>query len=363
MALTQCPECGHQVSDLATSCPNCGFPLGAPAAGVVGVDIAGSGRFAHEQAWRRVNIHWDAARGTLALADGEHSMLPPTQLGDLIVAGDEYGSYEIQRSHGNVKPILFAPDNDSEFRRAVPTAAARTTIDRWTVDTGHDGEQMHEQPLVAKPDAQVAMGFTKTTAGFLFATAIGFGLAAVLYVAAGDEYAAYLDDPPLQPGEDISASAGADLLYGLAAIGFLVCVVMFLVWFRKAYKAAAARGATGTRWSSTWSVGGWFIPFANYVIPKLVMNEIDRISHADNGIPPIGGRWKDRPRLTSSDLWWASWLLANVATFMETTLTDSADTSDVVLWAAVGAGLLAAAGGLLGWTVLTIGGRLSDVSG
>lgn len=27
MALTDCPECGHQVSDTAQSCPNCGHPL------------------------------------------------------------------------------------------------------------------------------------------------------------------------------------------------------------------------------------------------------------------------------------------------------------------------------------------------
>jgi len=29
MALTTCPECGHQVSDTASSCPSCGAPLGA----------------------------------------------------------------------------------------------------------------------------------------------------------------------------------------------------------------------------------------------------------------------------------------------------------------------------------------------
>lgn len=27
MALTNCPECSHQVSTLATTCPQCGFPL------------------------------------------------------------------------------------------------------------------------------------------------------------------------------------------------------------------------------------------------------------------------------------------------------------------------------------------------
>ncbi len=29
MALTNCPECGHQVSDKAYACPSCGYPLAA----------------------------------------------------------------------------------------------------------------------------------------------------------------------------------------------------------------------------------------------------------------------------------------------------------------------------------------------
>ena len=30
MALFQCPECGHQVSDKAAACPNCGCPVSHP---------------------------------------------------------------------------------------------------------------------------------------------------------------------------------------------------------------------------------------------------------------------------------------------------------------------------------------------
>ena len=45
MALTNCPECGHQVSDKAYACPSCGFPLagakGDPWPGVIG-GVAGT---------------------------------------------------------------------------------------------------------------------------------------------------------------------------------------------------------------------------------------------------------------------------------------------------------------------------------
>lgn len=29
MALIKCPECGKEISDQATSCPNCGIPINA----------------------------------------------------------------------------------------------------------------------------------------------------------------------------------------------------------------------------------------------------------------------------------------------------------------------------------------------
>jgi hypothetical protein len=32
VALTDCPECGRQISTLAAACPHCGFPLSAEAA-------------------------------------------------------------------------------------------------------------------------------------------------------------------------------------------------------------------------------------------------------------------------------------------------------------------------------------------
>jgi len=37
MALISCPECGRQVSDKASACPQCACPLGAVSVGGVGV--------------------------------------------------------------------------------------------------------------------------------------------------------------------------------------------------------------------------------------------------------------------------------------------------------------------------------------
>ncbi len=380
MALIECPECGHQVSDQASSCPNCGYPLtpaGAPeqwsqpttpaAAPTTGepvppmslkprdvVEFLGDGRFAHEPAWRRVIVRWESANRMLAIGDGRHSMLPATRIEDMTIGADGLGAYQIQRHRGNVKPIEFRPDNDYEFRRVAPTTQAVAPI-----GTADPVEQTYAPAPWEQRLKYVGGGFTKTVAGFIFATAAAFGLTALLYLVAGNEYADYLDDP-LATVEEYSSSAAADGVWLLASLGVLVSGILFLVWFNQAYKAAASRGPIRTRWSSGWTVGGWFIPLANFVIPKLVMNEVDRVSHPDNGPPPIGEAWMERPRLTTSDLWWASWILAIIAAVAESLMLESGNTDSVVLYAAVGAGLYAAAGGLLGAVVLTIGGRLSE---
>ena len=81
-----------------------------------------------------------------------------------------------------------------------------------------------------------------------------------------------------------------------------------IIWFYQAYRSAESRGAIGNRWSTGWSIGAWFIPVANLAIPKLVMNDVDRMSNPLAGDPPIDERWKLMPRLVVSDLWWILFL-------------------------------------------------------
>ena len=256
MVLRACPECGHQVSDQATSCPNCGYPLGeAPtsddfAADRSDNDITGSGRFSHEPAWRRVTIHWDPIGDSVAISDADRSMLGVTGVQELIVNGDGSGSYELQRTRGHVKPIQFTPDSDAEFRRAVPAMGAGAAIDRSSAFNADS---------IAVPPAELGIRFTRTVAGFVFGTAAAFGIAALLYLAAGDDYPVYLDDP-IVGAELYPTAAAADGAYGFGALLLIISVVLFLVWFYKAYKAAAALGPSGTKWSPGWSIGGSRLP-------------------------------------------------------------------------------------------------------
>jgi hypothetical protein len=68
---------------------------------------------------------------------------------------------------------------------------------------------------------------------------------------------------------------------GLLSLAFqmwLPAFVLLIIWSNQAYKAAISHNLGGMRWSSGWAVGAWFIPAANLIIPKLVLNEIERVS-------------------------------------------------------------------------------------
>ena len=107
----------------------------------------------------------------------------------------------------------------------------------------------------------------------------------------------------------------SDLWTGAAGFLGLVGLVLFillLVWGSQAYRSLARSGAEGRSWSPGWAVGGWFIPLAGAVIPRLVLSEIERIAHPDNGPPPVGERWRRQPLLGIGLAWWLLLIAAGV---------------------------------------------------
>ena len=167
----------------------------------------------------------------------------------------------------------------------------------------------------------------------------------------------------VSPGDAVDVENVADSFLGLAIIGFMVTSILFIIWFFMAYNAAKSRGARGTTWAVGWTIGSWFIPFANRVVPKLAMNEVDRMSNPNTGEPPIEQRWKQVRRLVVSNLWWVTLLIAIGAQlvawviFAFATYADDAYGAGLFLVSAWSL-LLAVSGVLLGATTFTIGNRL-----
>jgi len=207
------------------------------------------------------------------------------------------------------------------------------------------------------------MGLSGTTAAFWWGTAALLGLAAIAFFATWGNWQMYRDGE-ISLFELADMENVANSVFGFSYLLVAVSGILLIIWCSLAYSSAASKGAAHRRWGSGWAVGAWFIPLANFVIPKLVVNEIDRMSNPVADAPPILDRWKHLPRLIWSDLWWIALLtgigvnvVASVSYASAPTIDDGGIGIAYAFWT-VGATLLSAAAALAGVTVLVLGRRL-----
>jgi hypothetical protein len=145
--------------------------------------------------------------------------------------------------------------------------------------------------------------------GGLAATAlvhlVGGGLEVASYDAAADA---------LRAGgtggtqERLVAVALMQVAVGVLTIGcYLFTVVSFVCWLFRARRNGEALGVAGFRWSPGWTIGSWFIPFVNLVLPFRVVAEIGRAS--DPGLPDNHLAYPAYRRQVLLGFWWAAWLV------------------------------------------------------
>ena len=89
-------------------------------------------------------------------------------------------------------------------------------------------------------------------------------------------------------------------------IGTLVTAVLWALWVQRARVNATALGAAGQRQTDGMAVGGWFIPLANVVIGKLMLNDLWR---ANDPTVPSGYRIEGRPVSGLVNTWWVLWMV------------------------------------------------------
>jgi hypothetical protein len=95
---------------------------------------------------------------------------------------------------------------------------------------------------------------------------------------------------------------GAAILWGLF---YVITGIVFLVWISRANANAHALGANDMSITPGWSVGWFFIPFANLVKPYINVREIWNASDSDPRDVSASG---SAPLIVSA--WWALWLLS-----------------------------------------------------
>ena len=123
-------------------------------------------------------------------------------------------------------------------------------------------------PAWARPYAPVE-GRAAAAVALVALASFGFGLVLLAHafdlaaLAAGTGSAALV--------AEAIAALFAILAYGAGVIGSAITVPM---WMHRAFRNLPALGEQGMSWSPAWAAGGWFVPFANLVIPYLVMREL-----------------------------------------------------------------------------------------
>lgn len=95
---------------------------------------------------------------------------------------------------------------------------------------------------------------------------------------------------------------------------YLATVVLFLVWLYRAHSNLYALMPTHLEFSSGWTVGWWFIPFANLVKPFQAVREVWWESDPD--VPAEGPTFLTaslHSAPTYMVFWWFAWLTSNIA--------------------------------------------------
>lgn len=216
----------------------------------------------------------------------------------------------------------------------------------------------------------VSVGLSGTLQGFYWALA---GFAAISAAFAVGTLAAFNSwwDTPVGSREEARALDDwmqvEDTFEGLAGMMFLAGLVVFIlmiIWMNISHKVTQQLWPGQRSWSSGWTVGAWFIPFANAVIPKLVMNEIERIAVSPRSHGVVGAQWRSTATSPIGWLWWLGIVIGSIVNTVGSGIGSDLDSSAGEVRAGYvlnGLGFaLVAAGAVFGALyVRRIGGRLS----
>jgi hypothetical protein len=152
---------------------------------------------------------------------------------------------------------------------------------------------------------------------------------------------------------------GASAFYLLTQLGI---VVLFIIWQFRAAKNNEALDRRDPRFGPGWSIGAWFIPLANLVIPVMIIQDLWR--GATPTTPRSDPRWRAARGSWLIGVWWAAWILsllrfgASNAGLHDSGSLDDIETSNTI--ALVGVVATAIAAVLAAFVVWTISRRQLD---
>jgi hypothetical protein len=120
-----------------------------------------------------------------------------------------------------------------------------------------------------------------------------------------------------------------DLLGTIALVGLLLLLAtatVFIIWQWRSAKNNEALGRIRPRYSPGWSIGGWFVPLANLVIPVRIMQDLWQGSDPEHR---NFRDWHGLRRWSVIGWWWAFYLAGNVLWYFAGSHSDGQTLADI----------------------------------
>ena len=111
----------------------------------------------------------------------------------------------------------------------------------------------------------------------------------------------------------VSAEDNYTTFFGLYSLVAIPVFILLIIFSFKAYKSTQSLWMGPRKWSRGWTVGGWFIPLANFIIVPKVLIETDRIASAPRNGGQVSDGWQGL-KANSMLIWW--WAVYGVGTVM-----------------------------------------------
>jgi hypothetical protein len=177
--------------------------------------------------------------------------------------------------------------------------------------------------------------------------ALSYGIVSLTLVGRADTFSRA--DSGFVPFEEVTeADDGVAGAYLFASMCEIAIFVLLIIWLWRAYSNTRVFGAAPWRWGRGWTVGSWFIPLANLVMPLLLINDTWRGADARAPHNPL---WRRLPVAGVVTMWWVLMVAGRVALQVADALASlTEDLGDVVPYDQFGAvmGLVCLAGSVLG---------------
>jgi hypothetical protein len=145
------------------------------------------------------------------------------------------------------------------------------------------------------------------------------------YVKAHRAIDALLDDRDAEADRlfrEASEENDQGLSTALNAIHVAVLVLMIVWTWRSAHNARALR-RTNARLGPGWAIGGWFIPFANFVLVYIVVSDLWRSSDPES---TRGDAWRSSSGSPAVRAWWSAYVGGFVLSFGSAALAVAGST-------------------------------------